>query len=427
MSQLATDTVLLEKRRNGLMTIAGVAVLLSVAVAVSTSGVLFSGNVASNQDAAFSLAAWSLVVTICALIAVVFSLQRANELAAATRLLVPDSADLSGLLHDTRPDAHRFASLAGMVGASSSLAVAIAFVTSKPAGWAVAVIGVLALTALAASAECLTRRRIGWRRPLEELADGASALRDGRADEASVRDAPTLRLTDQRRLLAVRIDRELPAPELSARHILGEGAYREESSDTPGWRQFRRIESLAPRGTRSALTPAVPLAARLGPPASAVIVAAAALAETLSVLKGGPDPLPGWALESAFIYASARAGIVVLGLALIANLLIALASGRLVSKLSPQGGFELDAAVLVAEAASGDRASAAALLALDQRIDSVQDEVVTVNDGTVRVVALVNARMDALTQALAEFVAPGSEAPSAEGAAERRDEPSSSQ
>jgi hypothetical protein len=121
----------------------------------------------------------------------------------------------------------------------------------------------------------------------------------------------------------------------------------------------------------------------------------------LSVLAGARARLPGWALGSPLVYELARAGLIVLGLTVIANLLLALASGRLVSKMSAQGGLELDTAALVAESGDADRETAAALRTLNQRIDALERTHEGAVASIVGTIGHVNARLEVLTQALA--------------------------
>lgn len=210
-------------------------------------------------------------------------------------------------------------------------------------------------------------------------------------------------------MLDVRLDRDLPAPDLVARYVFGVGAYTEQLHDDQAWQRFRRIETAvtanhAAPGPRAAVlqTHSRDLVTRLGPVIASALLTITVVVVTLSVLHGAPAKLPGWALSSALLFSLGRAGLIVLGLAVLANLLLALAAGRLVTKVSPQGGVELDAAALLAESSSSDHATTAALLALNERIDIIertQEGVVTSIAGTVK---HVNDRLEVLTQALAE-------------------------
>jgi hypothetical protein len=186
--------------------------------------------------------------------------------------------------------------------------------------------------------------------------------------------------------------------------VFGESAYGEEASSAEGWRRFRRVEPAVAdiEDAPIAAPSARPIAMRLGPVVAAMLMTLAVLVTTLSVLHGAPSKLPGWALGSPLVYEAARAGLIVLGVAVLSNLLLALASGRLVSKLSPQGGLELDAAALVAESGGSDRAMAAALLALNQRIDTVERTHEATVTSTVGAIAHANDRLRMLTEALAE-------------------------
>jgi hypothetical protein len=143
-------------------------------------------------------------------------------------------------------------------------------------------------------------------------------------------------------------------------------------------------------GAEAVATASLPT--RLGPSLAVVVGCAGLLFLVLSVLAGPPKKLPGWAFDSPAIYVSARAAVVALVLFVIANLLMNLASGQVLSSIGRSGlGF------------SGP--STDELVNIDKKTSAAVDDLTTRHDDLQSSTTELASDLKALAQAVGELKA----------------------
>jgi hypothetical protein len=347
----------------------------AVAVLISESG--------HDEGRAAALGLFALAVCVGALLASIVATRQAEYLNDVARFFAPGPLrSLRDLAADPKwaPGGHlRDRDVVLITEIACALAVAIVFSASHPHGlvWLLAVWALLAAVVGLAVVYLVRKPKLIWSSTeMKTMADRMSRLRDTPDGELELPDASgadravAKRSGDDLHVLQANAD-PLPPPEYVARAFFGPGNWTRDRIEN-GWIVFK-----GPTGGPFGEIGATPIAARTlatraGPLAAAGLMLGAAILLVVSILAGTAGKLPGWALGSPLLYEAARAAAALLGLTILANLLLALASGRLMSKVGKEG-LELDAATAL-DVAAGDRKGAEAINTLEEAVKTMDQQ-----------------------------------------------------
>lgn len=202
-----------------------------------------------------------------------------------------------------------------------------------------------------------------WGSPVHDLAKALDALRKGSARYRFVDS--TLSLKRDRGKLLVQQTAGMPPAELIAAAYFAPSGARAAGDASDGWQAYvADPQTAATQRDIASDDNDTPLAVRAGPLLAATMVGVGVVVLTVSFLGDHPAALPGWSMGSPAIYEAARGGLVLLVLFVLCNLLVLLASGRVLSKVS-QSGLEFGG-VAADELASASKKTSTAVETLTQ-------------------------------------------------------------
>jgi hypothetical protein len=226
--------------------------------------------------------------------------------------------------------------LLGLVIVIGALVAGVVWIDQHPPGtWRVLAVLALLLIAVVGGALTLIGALPSKRPWLSKMADGIDAMQVSGVRTWPAGD-PCLKRDGSDFLVAARAS--VPDPERLADAFFGLGQW--ERVNDPEWNRFTprpNQEALHAQADQVPLPDPASLMRRSAPTAAVIVGGVGVVAVVLSALGARPTPLPGWALESPALYVTARALAVFLVAFIVANLLVSLASGRVLAKVGKEG------------------------------------------------------------------------------------------